>query len=131
MIIEEELDRLKFKLESLHIERFLSSINGYVEGIRMKELDKAVGMLDPADPATAKVMEDFSKSLAKKIMHNFIKEVRMTNGDSVDMDKFLSIFVGSQNMSGHPGGHPENFPSQHTKKENENVSKHPHAEIEK
>ena len=138
VIIEAELARLTFKLENLHIEKFLSSINVYVESIRVKELEKAVAMMEGADPAMTGIMEDFSKSLAKKIMHNFIKEVKMTNGDSVDMDKFLSIFVGSQNMPGHPGGHPgdhpgqqsEGYPGQHLNKEREDVPKHPHEEIE-
>ncbi len=141
-IIEEELARLKFKLENLHIERFLSSINGYVESIRVKELDKALAMLDGADPAITGIMERFSKSLAKKIMHNFIKEIKMTNGETVDMDKFLSIFVGSldisgqpgehpgQYLEGHSGGHPVVHSNSHSDKEEEDVPKHPHEEIE-
>ena len=125
-IIEEELARLKFKLENLHIEHFLSSINGYVEGIRIKELEKAMAMMEDADPAINGIMEDFSKSLAKKIMHNFIKEVKMTNGDSIDMDKFLNIFVESGKMPGHPHEIDKNS-SGHPNQEGKNVPKHPHA----
>ncbi len=127
MIIKEELGKLRVRQENLHIERFLSSINGYVEGIRTKELEKAISMMGDTDPATAMIMDSLSKSLAKKIMHNFIREVKLTNGSSMDMDKFLTIFLGSENVPGHPGGHPV----QHPDKEKEDVPKHPHAEIEK
>ncbi|MCK4757219.1 MAG: hypothetical protein KAS67_02080, partial [Thermoplasmata archaeon] len=126
-IIKEELGKLRVRQENLHIERFLSSINGYVEGIRTKELEKAISMMGDTDPATAMIMDSLSKSLAKKIMHNFIREVKLTNGSSMDMDKFLTIFLGSENVPGHPGGHPV----QHPDKEKEDVPKHPHAEIEK
>lgn len=107
LIIEEELAKLKDRLENFHIERFLSSINGYVEGIRVKELEKAMAMMENADPATAEIMYDFSRSLAKKIMHNFIREVKLTNGSSMDMDKFLTIFMGSENVPKHPNAEIE------------------------
>lgn len=100
LIIEEELGKLRVRQENLHIERFLSSINGYVEGIRTKELEKAMAMMGDTDPATAMIMDSLSKSLAKKIMHNFIREVKLTNGSSVDMEKFLTIFLGSENVPG-------------------------------
>ncbi len=102
VIIREELKRLKFKLENLHTDRFLSNLNLYTEEIRSRELEKALNMLDGADPRTAEIIEDLSKSLTKKILHNFMTEIRSNPATADEMDRFLNIFMGNGHVSRHP-----------------------------
>lgn len=109
-MIGEELYRFKNKLQNLHIENFLSSLYQYTEEIRIREVEKAKCLLDECDPEVAEVMDGLSKSLMKKLMHNFMMEVRENPMVAMDMEKFVTIFMGSQNVpkdknekaSGHP-----------------------------
>jgi glutamyl-tRNA reductase len=94
-IIENELGRFKGKLQNLHVETFLSSLNTYVEDIRRRECERALSMLDDTEPDAKLVVESMSKSLTKKIMHNFLMEARSTPHMRVDMEKFADTFMGN------------------------------------
>jgi glutamyl-tRNA reductase len=98
VIIENELGRFKGKLQNLHVETFLSSLNTYVEDIRRRECEKALTMLENSEPDAKIVVESMSKSLTKKIMHNFLMEARSTPDTRVDMEKFVDTFMGNGNV---------------------------------
>ncbi|MFQ5906854.1 MAG: glutamyl-tRNA reductase, partial [bacterium] len=98
IIIKEELGRFKGKLRNLHVETFLSSLNLYVEDIRQRELERALSMLGNTEPEVRDIMEGMSKSLTKKIMHNFLSEARSYPNPPVDMEKFVNTFMGNGNV---------------------------------
>jgi glutamyl-tRNA reductase len=101
-IIDNELEVFKSHLQNLHLDRFIPPLNQYVEDIRQRELDRAIKMLDPEDHKTKLILEGLSKTLTKKIMHNFMSEIRTTRTTSSEMEHFIKIFMGNQNVSGHP-----------------------------
>jgi glutamyl-tRNA reductase len=97
-MINEELYRFKNKLQNLHIENFLSSLYQYTEDIRAKEVEKAKCLLGECDPDVEEVMDGLSKSLMKKLMHNFMLEARKNPMVAMDMEKFVNIFMGNGNV---------------------------------
>lgn len=97
VIIGEELTRFKKKLQNLHIETFLSHLNMYTEEIRQREVEKALNMLGAAEPRTQDVIEDLSRSLVKRIMHNFLMGVRSSPTTDMDIERFVEIFMGNGN----------------------------------
>jgi glutamyl-tRNA reductase len=98
-MIDEELMRFKNKLQNLHIENFLSNLYKYTEDIREKEVDKAKFLLRKCDPEILDVMEGLSKSLMKKVLHNFIMEARENPTIAMDIEKFVNIFLGNGDVS--------------------------------
>jgi glutamyl-tRNA reductase len=112
LMIDEELMRFKNKLQNLHIENFLSNLYQYTEEIRSREVDKAKFLLRKCDPEVLDVMEGLSKSLMKKVLHNFIMEARGNPNITMDMEKFVNIFLGnghvSKNKNEKASGHPSN-----------------------
>jgi len=102
IIIKEELDRMKFKLENLHSERFLSNLNLFAEEIRQKEMEKALRKLDSNDAKTCEVINDLTRSLTRKILHNFMTEIKSNPATAREMDRFLEIFMGNGHVPGHP-----------------------------
>ncbi|MEE9116182.1 MAG: glutamyl-tRNA reductase, partial [Thermoplasmata archaeon] len=101
-IIKDELERFKGKLQNLHVETFLSSLNTYVEDIRRRECERALSMLEKSEPDSRVVVEGMSKSLTKKIMYNFLREARSAPNTQVDMEKFVNTFMGSGNVPRDP-----------------------------
>jgi glutamyl-tRNA reductase len=97
-MIGEELYRFKNKLQNLHIENFISSLYQYTEDIRAKEVEKAKCLLGECDQEVAEVMDGLSKSLMKKLMHNFMMEARKNPMVAMDMEKFVNIFMGNGNV---------------------------------
>jgi glutamyl-tRNA reductase len=98
-MIDEELMRFKNKLQNLHIENFLSNLYKYTEEIREREVDKARFLLRKCDPEILEVMEGLSKSLMKKVLHNFIMEARENPNVAMDIEKFVNIFLGNGDVS--------------------------------
>jgi glutamyl-tRNA reductase len=99
LMIGEELMRFKNKLQNLHIENFLSNLYQYTEEIRNREVEKAQDLLGECDPEVIVVMDGLSKSLMKKLMHNFIMEAKGNPMVAIDMEKFANIFMGNGNVS--------------------------------
>jgi glutamyl-tRNA reductase len=99
LIIDDELEVFKGHLQNFHLDRFLPPLNQYIEEIRQRELDKAMSMLDDKDHKTKMVLEGLSKTLTKKIMHNFMSEIRTKNTSSSEMERFIKIFMGNLNVS--------------------------------
>ena len=94
-IIEEEHLKFANKIQNLHIERYFASLIKYTESIRCKELEKAVQILgNVCEPKVKKVLEGFSKSLMKKLMHNFLSEIRTNPLNEKELKKFAEIFIG-------------------------------------
>jgi glutamyl-tRNA reductase len=98
IIIAEELERMRYKLENLHIEHFLTHINKYTEELRRKEIEKALNMLETPDPKVTEIMDGLSRSLTKKIMHNFLLEARNNPGMALEIEKFVNTFTGNGNV---------------------------------
>jgi glutamyl-tRNA reductase len=101
VIIKEEIERLKKKLESLHLEHFLHSINLYTEDIRSREVNKSLKMLGESEADVEEVIHALSKSLTKKIMHNFMNGIRSDPFTSREMEKFVNVFMGDEHVSKH------------------------------
>ncbi|HIQ32017.1 MAG TPA: glutamyl-tRNA reductase [Methanothermococcus okinawensis] len=74
-IIEEEFSILKRKLEKLNLEHLIKDYRGYIEGIRERELEKALKKLrcgkDPEE-----VLIKFSEVFAKRLLHDFIEVIQ-------------------------------------------------------
>lgn len=100
-IISGELARFKNKLKNLHLENFLSELNVYIEDIRRRELDRSFKMLETRDNDIEGILEGFSRSFKKKIMHNFLIGVKRDRTPAEDMERFLEIFTGNGNVSEH------------------------------
>jgi glutamyl-tRNA reductase len=111
-MIDEELYRFKNKLQNLHIENFISSLYQYTEDIRSREVEKAKCLLGECNPEVADVMDTLSKSLMKKLMHNFMMEARKNPMVAMDMEKFVNIFMGNgdvpKDKNEKAKGHPSN-----------------------
>ena len=94
-IIKRENDYFMKKLRQLHIEKYFTNLNKYTESIRNRELEKAICMLGGVcEPKVKKVLEGFSKSLMKKLMHNFLLKIRENPLDAEELEKFTKIFMG-------------------------------------
>jgi len=74
-IIEEEFSILKRKLEKLNLEHLIKDYRAYIEGIRERELEKALKKLrcgkDPEE-----VLIKFSEVFAKRLLHDFIEVIQ-------------------------------------------------------
>lgn len=98
-IIEEGYCRFIKKLQNFHINRYFAPLIKYIDSIRNKELEKAICMFgSECNPRIKKVLDGFSKSLVKKIFHNFLTEVRTNPLNEKDMKKFTEIFTGCSNI---------------------------------
>ena len=98
-IIEMDYKKLAKQLRNLHIEQYFASLNKYTESIRNNELEKAICMLGSVyEPKIKKVLEGFSKSLMKKLMHNFLLKIREHPLDEEELKKFTNIFMGCSDL---------------------------------
>ncbi len=98
-IINRENENFMKKLRQLHIEKYFANLNKYTESIRNKELEKAIYMLDGViEPKIKQVLEGFSKSLMKKLMHNFLSQVRENPLDAEELEKFTNLFMGYRDL---------------------------------
>lgn len=112
-IIKDELDFVKRKLQNLHMDFYLSNLMQYTEEIRQKELDKANSILgnNCTDPdKVQEVLDGLSKSLVSKVMHNFVTAVHSNPAGSMDLRKFVTIFMGNSNGKKHPDEAPPGHP---------------------
>jgi len=98
-ILNEEIDLFSKKLQHLHIEVFVKKLNDYTENIRKKELNKVLGLLGELDPEIENILEKFSKSLKKKLLHNFNIEARSKKTDSENIENLVKAFIGGENVS--------------------------------
>jgi len=77
----------------------ITESEGVFESIRNKELEKAIFMLGGViEPRIKEVLEGFSKSLMKKLMHNFLSKVRENPLDAEELGKFTNLFVGNADL---------------------------------
>ncbi|ACX73311.1 glutamyl-tRNA reductase [Methanocaldococcus vulcanius M7] len=72
MIICEELEQLKELLDRMEFENAVRELGQYIENIRKKELEKAKNILKNKNKPVEDVLDDFSKSLCKKIIYDII-----------------------------------------------------------
>lgn len=99
-IINDEYRRFAHKLENIHIEKYFASLNKYAESIRTKELEKALCMLgEVCEPKIKDVLEGFSISLTKKMLHNFLTEIRKNPIREKELEKFTNLFIGCDESS--------------------------------
>ena len=99
-LIEFEYKKFADKIQNLHIERYFATISKYAESIRCSELEKAIGLLgNTHEPKVKQVLEGLSKSLIKKLMHNFLSEIRTNPYSEEEMKKLTEIFMGCSEKS--------------------------------
>ncbi|MHA2326222.1 MAG: glutamyl-tRNA reductase, partial [Promethearchaeota archaeon] len=99
-IIKRENESFMKKLRQLHVSRYFTNLNKYTESIRNKELEKAICMLGGVyEPKIKQILEGLSKSLMKKLMHNFLLQVRENPLDERELEKFTKLFIGSTDSS--------------------------------
>jgi glutamyl-tRNA reductase len=114
-IINEELKQFIKGLQNIHISNLLVHLNTYTEDIRARELERSLKMLGETEPKVALILESLTKSLMKKMMHNFVTGLREYSGDEDDVKIFVDMFMGNKlkmggngvngAMNGHPQGH--------------------------
>ncbi len=97
-IIDVELGLFMDRIQNFHLEGFITPMSVYIEEIRERELEKALSLLDNSNHSAQILMEGLSKSLTKKIMHNFMTNVRSSGASSTDMERFLTIFTGEKHV---------------------------------
>ncbi|MFW9875315.1 MAG: hypothetical protein ACFFG0_19585, partial [Candidatus Thorarchaeota archaeon] len=98
-IIEIEYREFIKKLKKFHYNKYFASLIQYADSIRTKECEKALCMFgNECDARTKKVIEGFSKSIIKKIFHNFFSEVHSNELSEEDLKKFTELFTGTSQM---------------------------------
>jgi glutamyl-tRNA reductase len=75
-IVSEELGRLELQLSRFLVEPLVSKIYNKIEGIRRKELGRAVGKMRESDERKLAIMDRFSKELIERILHIPIEQLR-------------------------------------------------------
>ena len=79
-IIEEEFPILRKKLEKLNLEYLIKDYRSYIEGIRNRELEKALKKIrcgkDPEE-----ILVKFSEVFAKRLLHDFIEIIYSSDVD--------------------------------------------------
>ncbi|MBP2144326.1 glutamyl-tRNA reductase [Methanococcus voltae] len=82
-IINQEYDVLLKNLEKLDIEEILKDLNNYLEEIRVKELNKAIKLVKNNPQKAEEIFKNFSKSLTKKISHDYVNYSCNTSKDKL------------------------------------------------
>ena len=98
VILDQEIEYFSKKLQHLHIEVFIKKLNEYTEDIRKNELNKVMRLLGPVDPNVEGILDNFSKSMKKKLLHNFNCEARSDNLDSINVENIVNCLIGSKNV---------------------------------
>ncbi len=96
-IIEEEINMFKKKLQNINIDHLLSHMNNYTEDIRQREIQKTIKMLGDIEPKTQMVIEGLSKSLTKKMMHNFLLSFKSNHVSTEEVEKLVNLFTNNEN----------------------------------
>lgn len=98
-ILKEELKRFMEKFDFRKSEMFLDKLNMYAEQVRKRELGKTFRILGELDSKTKTVIEEFSISLKKRILHNFNVEIRQSQCQVSNIESFINLFIGEENVS--------------------------------
>ncbi|HID47974.1 MAG TPA: glutamyl-tRNA reductase [Methanothermococcus okinawensis] len=88
-IIEEEFTILQKKLEKLNLEYLIRDYRGYIEGIRTRELEKALKKIKHGkDPE--EVLVKFSQVFANRLLHDFIDVIYSDHIDREVLKKMIA-----------------------------------------
>jgi len=68
-IVEEEVESFRRRYYELEVEPLVSALRRQAEGIREQELERALRDLGDVDAATAERIEQLSRTLVKKLLH--------------------------------------------------------------
>jgi glutamyl-tRNA reductase len=69
-IVEEEVEAFTRRYRELEVEPLLSEIRRRAEAIRVREVERALHALGDADPAVADRIDQLSRSLVRKLLHD-------------------------------------------------------------
>ena len=87
-IIKEELPVLEATMKRLEAEPVVKDVFKSTDAIRIKELEKALGMLGNLDDSQKKIIEELTKSVVENIMatpmNNLRKETEYGNSELID-----------------------------------------------
>ena len=96
-IIEEEIKRFKYRLQNIHIDHLLYNLSNYTEDIRKREVKKSIKMLGNVKPEAEMVIEGLSKSLTKKVMHNFLLSLKSIPASPEEVERLVTLFTSNGN----------------------------------
>lgn len=94
-IIEEEYPLLLRQIEKLSFEEIIIDYKNYIDGIREKEVNKALKMIkNGKDPE--EVIIKFSEVFAKKILHDFVNFVNKGDVDKNPIKNMIKILSNAK-----------------------------------
>ena len=100
-IIKEELPVLTATMKRLEAEPVVKDVFKSTDAIRIKELEKALGMLGTLDDSQKKIIEELTKSVVENIMatpmNNLRKETEHGNSQLIDAVSKLFNFKKEDN----------------------------------
>ena len=100
-IIKEELPVLTATMKRLEAEPVVKDVFKSTDAIRIKELEKALGMLGSLDDSQKKIIEELTKSVVENIMatpmNNLRKETEHGNSELIDAVSKLFNFKKEDN----------------------------------
>jgi glutamyl-tRNA reductase len=96
-IINEEIKRFKNRLQNIHIDHLLYNLNNYTEDIRKREVNKTIKMLGNIKPEAQTVIDGLSKSLTKKVMHNFLLSLKSIPASPEEVERLVNLFTSNGN----------------------------------
>ena len=70
-------------------------MNNYTEDIRRKEVDKSIKMLNNSETKAKTVVDDLSKSIMKKTMHNFIIALKSSPASADEVERLINLFTNN------------------------------------
>jgi glutamyl-tRNA reductase len=80
-IVEEETEAFGRRYRELEVEPLLTELRRQAESIRQREVARALGDLGEVDPEVAERMEQLSRTLVKRLLHDPTVRARRRAGD--------------------------------------------------
>ncbi|MEM3711175.1 MAG: hypothetical protein QW453_03925, partial [Thermoprotei archaeon] len=99
VIIKEEEEALARRLQQLLADRYISRIMGRIDGIRKREVERAVSALKlkGVDPTLASpILEALTHSIINKTFYRVLEDIKILTyqGDMEHVEYLLSLFDG-------------------------------------
>ncbi|MEM3795622.1 MAG: glutamyl-tRNA reductase [Thermoprotei archaeon] len=99
VIIKEEEEALARRLQQLLADRYISRIMGRIDGIRKREVERAVSALKlkGVDPTLASpILEALTRSIINKTFYRVLEDIKILTyqGDMEHVEYLLSLFDG-------------------------------------
>ena len=93
--VDAELEIFLRHLHRKSADDALASLHTWAESVRIRERDRAIARLGPADPKTAEVVDDLSRVLAKKLLTDLTFSIRSSaeEGDLETVDALVKAIT--------------------------------------